>query len=106
MVETLTNLEIRYRRFQDFGLIVGMVVVITVVGSAARYSIGDIGLLMIPVRTVFYAALIWNLAGLRFCLKDEARIPGFETRAGAESALGSVISIAVTVLGGLCFELT
>ncbi len=101
----MINLETEYRRFQDFGLIVGMVVVITMLGSAIRYAIGSSESLMIPVRILFYVVLAWNLAGLRMCMNDEPPVPGFHKRSVKELAIGSFILVVVTALGGVCFEL-
>lgn len=102
---TMKGLEDRFRRFQDFGLILGLALVITVVGSMLRFAflIGPQHLLV--VRVVFYLALILNLLGLRHCVREDSPVLGYAHRSKREIVFGAIAVFLTSILGSICFEL-
>lgn len=101
----MIDLETRYRRFEDFGLVFGFVVVATMIGCALRYASGDIQTYRIPLRVAFYLSLACNLIGLRTCVRHESPVASQQQRTRKELTMSVVVILIATAIGGLCFEL-
>jgi hypothetical protein len=92
----MIGLEDGFRRFQDFGLILGLAIVITIIGSMLRFAF-VVGQQQLPVmRVLFY---------LRYCIRRDSPVLGYARRSNRELVLGVLAVCFTTVLGGVFFEL-
>lgn len=101
----MINLEKEYRRFQDFGLIIGSAVVVALIACVAKIAVGHSPSLFQVLRIVFYATLAWNIASLRHCYSVESPVAGLPGRSRSELIAASTIIVLVTIVAGGCFEL-
>lgn len=100
----MTDIETKYRRFQDFGLVASGSIVVTLIGCGLMYASGGSPSVTVGIRTVFYLVLVWNLFGLRHCLQRESPVPGHQDRTTKGIVAATMIVILITLLGILCFE--
>jgi len=101
----MIGLEDGFRRFPDFGLILGLAIVITIIGSMLRFAF-VVGQQQLPVmRVLFYLAHVVNLIGLRYCIRRDSPVLGYARRSNRELVLGVLAVCFTTVLGGVFFEL-
>ena len=101
----MTGIEDRFRRFQDFGMILAVAILITIAGTILRFVflVGPQHLLI--SRMVFYPALFLNLLGLRHCVRVDTPVVGYAHRSNQEIVFGVIIVCFTSILGGICFEL-
>ena len=102
----MIGLEDRFRRFQDFGLLIGVAIAIAIIGALLRFAFNGNRQYLFVVRSVFYLALAWNAIGLRHCTHLESPVAGYHSRTKREIVLGIIVVFVTTVLGGIGFELT
>ncbi|MGV3608314.1 MAG: hypothetical protein ACO1RA_18060 [Planctomycetaceae bacterium] len=100
----MTDLEERYRRFQDFGVIVGLLIQFTFFGATLKFAFSDSPRILLAIRVIFYVTLILNLSAL-YCVRLDSPVLGYAARSKLEIGLGVVVCCIASILAVICFEL-
>ncbi|KAA0131513.1 hypothetical protein FYZ48_25555 [Gimesia chilikensis] len=102
----MIDLEEKYERFDDYGLVVGLTIAITMLGCLFKVGFEDLTTVIYFVRIGYYALLGLNLLfGLLLCYCEEAPGGGLEKRSKLENSIATFIFIGANVAGAVCFEL-
>ena len=102
----MIDLEEKYKRFGDYGLVVLLTIEITIIGCFFKYVCEDLTTVIYFVRIGYYALLSLNvLFGLLLCYCEEAPGGGLEKRSKLENSIATFIFIGANVAGAVCFEL-
>lgn len=91
--KVMIDLEEKYERFGDYGLVVLLTIEITIIGCFFKYVCEDLTTVMYFVRIGYYALLGLNvLFGLLLCYCEEAPGDGLEKRSKLENSIEPLFS--------------
>lgn len=101
----MVDIELKYRRFQDFGTFIGSAIMFTMVGCLVKYGSEGRWMVLLATRIGFYFVLAYILYGLLLCIRRESPLPWLNQRTKKELSIATSIGLITIMTGLILFEL-